>query len=443
LLLNAGGLELATDQDLEINHELRIAGLANMAAGLAGGLVGYKQLSLSTLNFNLGARNRLPGLIGVAVCVIVLLAGNSMLAYFPRLVIGALLFYLGFGFLSEWVIEGFFKLPKIDYAIVLVILLVTITAGFLEAVGLGLVLAVVMFVVSYSQVDVVRHELDGASYQSRVSRSHQQQQALQEAGSKLYILQLQGFVFFGTANNLLNQVRQRLGDPQRPPPDYVVFDFQRVAGLDSTGMLSFSRLAQLAQNEGFALVLTAPNERVGRQLQRGNLVDDGRFVRVFPSLDQGIEWCEERLLAAAGLAMQLQAILPEAADLADLIAYFARFEVAGGEVIIHMGDVPDDMYFVETGEVTSQIVREGKAPLRLETIGSGSSLGEIGFYLRHPRTAEVVADRASVLYRLSLADLQRLEEEAPHLAAELHKLIVHLLAVRVINLTNIVRALER
>jgi len=108
-----------------------------------------------------------------------------------------------------------------------------------------------------------------------------------------------------------------------------------------------------------------------------------------------------------------------------------------------MGDVPDDMYFVESGQVTSQIAREGEAPLRLETIGSGSVLGEIGFYLRRARTADVISDQPGVLYRITLADLQQLEQEAPQLASELHQVIVHLLAERVINLTNSVRALER
>ena len=70
-------------------------------------------------------------------------------------------------------------------------------------------------------------------------------------------------------------------------------------------------------------------------------------------------------------------------------------------------------------------------------------VGEVAFYLEQQRTADVIADIPSTLYRLTRADLQRMEEEAPELAADLHKLIVHLLAERVIKVTSSMRALER
>jgi SulP family sulfate permease len=317
LLLNAGGLELATDRDMEINHELQVAGAANLLAGLAGGLVGFKHLSLSTLNFKLGGNNRLPGLVGGVVCLLALVAGSAIFSYVPKVVIGSLLFLLGLNFLYEWVFIGWFKLPKIDYAIILVILFVTMAAGFLEAVVLGLLLAVVMFVISYSQVDVVRHELSGESYQSRVIRQRRQEQILARQGSRLYILQLQGFIFFGTANNLLNQIRRRINDPEREKPAFVVLDFQRVAGLDSTAMLSFTRMKQLAEKEGFTLVFTQPNERVSGQLAQSDVVD-GDVVQVFESLDMAVESCENLILeyeaveldeAPPTLARQLAEIL--------------------------------------------------------------------------------------------------------------------------------------
>ncbi len=459
LLLNAGGLELATDRDMEVNHELRIAGIANGLAGLAAGLVSYKQLSLSTLNFKLGGSSRLPGLIATVICLLVLIAGAALLALFPKTVIGSLLLLLGLNFLYDWVIEGWFKLPKIDYAIVLVILFVTVVAGFLEAVALGLLLAVIMFVVSYSQVEVVRHELSGESYQSRVTRPRSQGRLLAELGDRLYILQLQGFIFFGTANNLLNQLRARISDAGEVKPDYIVLDFQRVTGLDSTAMLSFTRMKQLIENEGITLVFTSPNERVLSQLQQGDLDDDGRAIRIYHSLDQGVESCEDQLLDAAdgklgeaqpSLVQQLQEILiagggteEKAAQLNALLDHMQQLNVDAGQVLISMGDRPDDMFFVESGLVTAQIERPGQTAVRLQTTGSGSVIGEIGFYLGQDRSADVIADTPGLLYCMSVDDLKELEEKNPEAASALHQIVVHLLAERVIHLTNAVKALER
>ncbi|MFN2137738.1 MAG: SLC26A/SulP transporter family protein [Candidatus Promineifilaceae bacterium] len=469
LLLNAGGLELVVERDLEVNRELQVAGLANVATGLAGGFVGYKQLSLSTLNFKLGGNSRLPGLVAAAVCALVLVAGASLLALFPKVVIGSLLLLLGLNFLYDWVIAGWFDLPKIDYAIVLVILLVTVAVGFLEAVGLGLLLAVVMFVVSYSQVDVVRHELDGRTFQSRVSRSRAQRQVLRAAGDRLFILQLQGFIFFGTANNLLDRLRNRVNDPNQTQPTFILLDFLRVTGLDSTGLLSFTRMKQLAEQAGITLIFTEPNERVLQQLVQGDLTDDGPstpgvhaqtgVVRIFPSLDQGVEWCEVHFLQDAGvdlaeppppLVEQLLEILfpdgagdDERAQVQQILERLDKLEIGPGEMLIAMGDKADDLFFLESGQVTSQLVRPGRAPVRLETTSSGSVIGEIGLYLGLARTAEVVADTPSILYRLSLADLKEMEMDNPEAASALHQIIIHLLAERVVHLTNSVKALER
>lgn len=117
LLLNATGLELTIRADIDLNKELRASGLANLAGSLAGSLPGYQQLSFSALNFQMGASNRLTGLVGAAVCLLALIAGASLLAFIPQGIVGGLLVFLGISFLVTWVIDGWRTLPRIDYAI--------------------------------------------------------------------------------------------------------------------------------------------------------------------------------------------------------------------------------------------------------------------------------------------------------------------------------------
>ena len=66
-------------------------------------MVGYHALSLSTLSYRIGARGRLPGLVAGAVCAVMLFAGSALLAFFPKPILGGLLFFLGLDFLVEWV----------------------------------------------------------------------------------------------------------------------------------------------------------------------------------------------------------------------------------------------------------------------------------------------------------------------------------------------------
>lgn len=451
LLLNASGMELFARHSIDLNRELRTAGLANLASSLAGGLVGYQQISLSALNFKGKARSRLVGLIAGGLCILATAAGASILSLFPKMIIGALLLYLGLTFLVEWVIASWFTMSKIDYFIVIFILLVTAIAGFMEAVALGLIVAIVLFVVGFSRVDVVRHELTELTYPSRVVRTRQHRQFLEQKEGQVVILELQDFIFFGTADNLFKRIRQRIEDPGMPLPDYVILDFRRVTGIDSTATLSFTRMQHLAENKGFTIVYTGASKQVRRQLEQSTVGNGQIPVYFSDTLEKGVEACEDQILQQArfgllerppSLAEQLAEIMPDAEFLPEILPYFEKMEVAAGYRLIQQGDSSKDLYFVQEGQVTTLLEQEHGEPVRLGTIGGGV-VGEIGFYLGRRRTASVVADGPSTLYRLTRENLRRMERENPQAAANMHDLVAHLLSERVAHLVKTVNALER
>jgi CRP-like cAMP-binding protein len=118
-------------------------------------------------------------------------------------------------------------------------------------------------------------------------------------------------------------------------------------------------------------------------------------------------------------------------------------DVEAGQILMRTGDGAEDLFFIESGQVTAQLSRPGRAPIRLETTGSGNVVGEIGFYLGQARTADVISDERGTVYRLSLERLKDLESTNPEVASVLHQAVVHLLAERVVRLTHTVQALER
>jgi SulP family sulfate permease len=67
----------------------------------------------------------------------------------------------------------------------------------------------------------------------------------------------------------------------------------------------------------------------------------------------------------------------------------------------------------------------------------------VGFYLNAPRSAAVIADEASVAYRLSRRALERMELEEPQAALAFHRLMVQLLGDRASHLMRTVQALQR
>lgn len=449
LLLNVSAFELIVGHDMDIDRELKVAGITNIVAGLGTGVIGYHQLGLSALNNKLGSASRLVGLIASAICLIVLLWGAPLLSFFPKIIVGGQLLYLGLVFLVEWIYRAWFKFSKTDYAIILMILLVIITVGFLEGVALGIVAALLRFVVSYSLMDSVGHQFTGKNYRSRVTRSLAHRYLLDEVGHRLYIAQLQGFIFFGTADKLLKRIRDHVESSESEFTRYVVLDFARVTGLDSTALLSFHKLKQVMTIHDITIVFTEVSTTVRQQLISDGLDSGDGSVRFFPDLDRGVEWCEDQLLqqsgvtetdAPASLSQQLAFLLPDGMNLAELLQYLEPISVAAGEHIMLQGDEPEFLFFVETGQVTAQLERPDRPPIRLETMRDGV-IGEIGFYLDQERAASIIADEPSLLYRLSRQTLKRIEQENSETAAVLHRIIVHLLAERITRMVTTMNAL--
>ena len=171
LLFNVGGVELSTEQDVDIDRELISAGFANIVSGLGGSMIGFQGLSASVISYRMGANSRMVGFIRAAVCVIALFLGSSVLSVLPKPVLGGLIMFAGLSFLLEWIYKSYFRLPRMDYFVVIIILGVIGTVGFLEGVIVGTVAATVLFVINYSRINVVKHTLSGSNFQSNVDRS--------------------------------------------------------------------------------------------------------------------------------------------------------------------------------------------------------------------------------------------------------------------------------
>jgi sulfate permease, SulP family len=451
LLLNASGLELIVKHDIDLNRELQAAGVANMAAGLGGSMVGFHTMSLSALGYKMGANSRLVGLVVGSLCAVTLFLDASLLSFFPRPVVGGLLMSLGLNLLHEWLYNAWFRLSRADYFIVLLILIVIGGVGFLEGVAVGIVAAVVLFVINYSQITIVKNEFSGASYQSHLNRPPSHCEELYEQGGQIYILKLQGFIFFGTANRLFVQVRQRADDGGQLPLHYVILDFRHVTGLDSSALHSFAKMKSLAEERGITFVFSHLKPAVQTQLARGGLDAHNPSARLFPDLDHALEWCENRILAidttqtqttSLPLPKQLEGVLSHPALAARLMAYLERQTVEAGYELMHQGDAATDLFFIESGQATVQFeLEDGQTTLRLGTMGPGTVVGEVGLYTGDTRSASVIADQPMILYRLTLQALRRMQQHDPDVTAEFQQFIIRLLAKRLARNVKIIRAL--
>ncbi|HEX9074806.1 MAG TPA: SulP family inorganic anion transporter, partial [Anaerolineae bacterium] len=445
LLLNTTALELDVRQDIDLNRELESAGVGNIIAGLAAAPPGFQTLSLSDLAYRTGSNSRLVGLVSAGFCALILVAGSSLLSFFPRPLLGGLVLFQGLSFVIEWVYAAWFKLPMTDYVLILLILTIVVTVGYLPGVAVGIGVAILLFVMNYSRTQIVRHVFTGTNYHSAVERPILQRRILREKGSQLYILRLQGFVFFGTDVSLLNQVRQRLADPDLPLLRFVVLDFGRVDGVDSSAVSGFVRIKQLVEPRDIQLVFSGLTADMRRQLERGGLGKQADGIHFFPTLDQGVEWCEDQILAAEPraataadetLTTELERVFSRPSQITAFKRYLERMQVTAGYCLMRQGDPSDSFYFIESGLVTAQFQSPDGQIMRLRTMRAGTVVGEVGLYQKSIRTASAFTIQPSTLYRLSGEAIEKMESQDPELASALHHFIAHLMAERLADNNN-------
>jgi sulfate permease, SulP family len=449
VLLNISGLELGLHKDVDLNHELRTAGIANLLSALLGGMITYQGLSLSILNHQISGKGRMAGVVAGLFCLLMLVIGTSLLTYIPKALLGGLLIFIGLNFLNDWVFQGYKKFGRLDYGVVLLILFIIASTNYLVGVAVGLVLMVIIFVVNYSRTNIFHHIASGAEVSSKVERNAYHQRQLGKMGQQIYALELQGFIFFGSANAIVDHIRKRLSDEQ--PLAFVVLDFRRVAGIDSSAAFSLMKVKHLAVMNHFRLVFTHLTPDMRTELERSGLTIDEQ-VYIFSDLDHGLEWCEEQLLEKSQItkthiATHLQIQLSDRGFSAEntdkLRPYLEQIMLMEGEHLIDQGEQVSDLFFIEIGQVSVYLEMGDHQRVRVQTRGMGTIVGEIGFFLGVPRSASVVADMNTIAYRLTPKALAEMNTKDPELALAFDRLMLKVMAERMVTMNRELIALNR
>ena len=478
LLFNVSGLELISGEEVDLNRELRWAGLANLAGVLVVSPAGFTTLSFSVLGYRLGGRTRAVGLFATLIIGLAVLFGAAALSSFPRMIAGGLLTFLGLSFLKEWVVDTWKKLPRLDYLLIWVILIVIATVGFLEGVAVGILIAALLFLVNYSQVDVIRRAASRAEYTSPTVRPLLYEQLLTQRGERLSIVTLQGYLFFGTAHRLVEQITTRMADADRPPLRFLVLDFALVTGIDSSATFSFARLKQSTEAENVQVVLTGLQPALQSQLMAELWDESGGsengvapMWRVMPTVAEGVAWCEEQMIRAftdVGLVDAPKSMLDHmrkhlssteeavnwldylkpgaepapSAEFTTFLSYLDRIEFQAGDTLLAQDAPVDGFCFLEEGSACYQVLNADQQIVEAGTVEAGTVLGANAFYTDQPSPQTITGAGKGTLYRLSRVALQRMEAEQPQLAIALHRTLAAQLGQRAQKSREVAKALQ-
>ena len=447
ILMNVAALEVTAKREADLDRELATVGVANLAASAFGGYVTGVPLSRSTLAFKLAANSRIPSLCVAASSAAMLGVSPGFLAYVPKCVLGGLLLSLGLDLIYRWLIASSRQLSRIEYISLIAITLMIINWDFVAGILVGIIISCATFALSASRVSAVKFCFDGSEYRSLLDRGPKELALLAQHGRELQGMSLQSYLFFGSANQLYQRVKELL--VSRPECRHLLFDFRLVTGIDSSATHSFTQIKQVVDQSGARLVLINLSPAMtGAFRAIGFLSKD---IVIGSDLDHALESCEDAIIAAHrthdNAARSLRDWLAEELDTPEYAEVLAqqcrRLEFGPGDTIARQGERSTSMHFILEGRVGVIIDGGGGRRIRVRSLGRHTTIGEMGLITQRPRSATIEAEVASVLYELSAEAYERIKIDNPALSRALLAYVIRVMAERLSFASRVIGVLQR
>jgi len=418
------------------DRELLIQGTGNAIAACFGGLTSAAGLSRCTNNVRGGAHSTLSAVVYAGIGMI-MLAGISVIGRLPLAVMGGLIAAVAWIMIDDWSKRVPLQLLSrerltraqrrtllANYLVMLSVVAIAAVSNLINAVFFGVLAAMFLFVRRNSG-SVIRRELRGDTHRSLRQRSLSRMRELEREGWRIVTLELEGSLFFGTADQLSREA-ERIATKA----DYLILDFRRVTDIDVTGVRILQQTAARVGASNCRLLFAAirPLGTRGRILSSAGIDKLVPQRYWFDTADAGMEWAEDDLLDRFDLPEPRERLLDVAEtqlgrglnkeELAVLESHLEEIEFAPAAPVFRSGESADGLFVLRKGCVSVSLHgSEGRR--RLASFAQGVIFGELGLLDGGPRSADVFADEASVALKLTRRAFEDIRAQSPELAAKL------------------------
>ncbi|HKM91351.1 MAG TPA: SulP family inorganic anion transporter [Candidatus Acidoferrales bacterium] len=436
------------------NRELIGQGLGNIVAALVGGVPGSGQTGATLVNLSSGGQKRLSGVLEGVLALVAFLLLGGLIAWIPLAALAGILIVVGFR-MFDWDSLQLLRSRStiLDFVVILSVVVVAKAVSLIAASAVGIGLAILLFIREQSGGSVVRRKTYGNQTFSRRVRLPEEMAVLEQYGDRTVIFELQGSLFFGTADRLLSAL-----EPELKTRTYVVLDMRRVLSVDVTAAHVLEQVEDtLAEHKAFLIfchfALKVPSGRdIEQYFKKVGIVRPERSVQIFETRDDALLWIEERILGeemparAAETPLELRDIGLFAGrkeeTLAALESCMEQRSYQAGERIFSRGDRGDELLLIRRGVVRIQFAVAGKIHYHVATFGRGDFLGEMAFFDRQTRSTDAIAVTETELFALPRDRFDALAREHKMIAIQLLEGVALTLALRMRRADRQLRALQ-
>ncbi|MBF0430165.1 MAG: SLC26A/SulP transporter family protein [Fibrobacteria bacterium] len=438
LVVTSAGENLAKER-YNSNRELVGLGISNITTSFFGGLSVAGSISSTLSNYQYGGRTPVSRFISGLLPLFVLLALYPLVALLPNVVLAGMLIMIGIKAVDKWSLRQFFRIRSslaqrdftaiINVSQMVAVVTVLLVFGIFPALGAGVALAISWFVLRMGK-SVIRSDLTMGEVRSNTIRQDRENQALDRAEHRIHSLELEGSIFFGTAD----QIGAYVEDLFKKDVDFIIFEFTRVREIDSTGAKLIIQIMQKYQKQNGEFYLAGL--RTEKQFFRhrellGLLSEKDKKAWVYPDLNIALAVAEDRLLDRMLESNRYSTLLElpqvdalstlNSGQIENLVPYLELIEYTSGNTVFTKDSPGDSVYFIVRGRARIFLPQPEGDSIRLATLCTGSCFGEMALIDGKERSADIVAVGTLKCYCLSLEALNKINQDHPDIGFSILK----------------------
>jgi SulP family sulfate permease len=402
------------------NRLLVALGCGNLVSASFGGVpVAYS--SHEALSQHKGApRAWVSSITTTLTLVVMLLYAGPVLHLIPIAALSGVMLVLAVGFIDRWAGSTLARLRRghYDNELLVNILLVVVVAGVTVAFGLipgvitGLILSMGLFVAVMNR-SLIRSIRTGVTNGSRRVYPPEQAAFLRIEGNRIKIIEVDGAIFFGTADRLAFETMRAAEGAT-----FLILDLRRVTMIDASGALMLDRVTRRLREQGTRLLVAhiSATGKLGRSIHAAGVFTGRELPDWFDDADQALEWAEQQLLKEARFAATerelaigefalMEGLSPE--ELAFMKPYLDRQLFPARAALYHEGQLGDRLYLLARGAVSivSEDPDDHTRNRRVVTLAPGVIFGESAMIEGGVRSVTAIAEGEVVTYSLSRRNL--------------------------------------
>jgi len=435
-------LDAMTNSQHDSNRELVGQGLGNMVSSLVGGIPGAGTMGPSLINISSGGKTRVSGLMSGIFSLAAFLVLAPLIAWVPVAALAAILMVVGFRMIDRRSLSFFYsEATRLDFLVIVTVILVALFGNLILASGVGVALAILLFIREQSRSSVVRSRIDGTQVFAKHSPVEGHAELIAREGNETVIFELQGSLFFGTANQL-----HRALEPETATRKYVILSMRRVQSLDVTATHVLEQIKdRLEEHDAYLVFCDIPKGlpsglKMKRFLKETGVVRPTEKAFAFRQLDEALEWVAEREAAvlptgeirtATLLLNELSFLADQPAEaIASLGAVISTRTVKAGKRVFKTGTTGDELFIIRHGLVRIVWPVAKKDDYHLATCGPGEIIGGMAFIELGKHGSDAVALSDVEVYVLARRHFDALAQSHPKLACALLDTLSRSLAQR-------------